>query len=129
MKLVPNKYFTSFILGKSLLCAGKIPILPTFTALRWNNPLFLFGKYLFSTRLSPVASTVLYYIVNQLFFICNTSLALDSCLKRHSKQNDIVIMPESLPMHSALFHKKAIGIWRHSQTDEKFEVNLSVPTI
>ena len=53
VKLWCHTNFTTFILWKTLLCTGQIPISPNFPALCWTNPAFFLGKYLFSTRVSP----------------------------------------------------------------------------
>ena len=57
--LVPSKYFTSFILGKSLFYAGKIPIFPPFPALCYENICCIQGQTLFSQLFQLNAGKIL----------------------------------------------------------------------
>ena len=56
--LVPNKIFPGFMLLQYLLYTVSNPVFPTFPALCCENPCFMLGKFLCSTRVSPVTFTV-----------------------------------------------------------------------
>ena len=56
--LVLNKIFPGLLLSKFLLYADTNSIFPSFSDQFWENPCFMLGKFLFSTRVSPVTFTV-----------------------------------------------------------------------